>query len=252
MKMKHFLILLIVISLSGCSSEKSETTSSSDFVYGFETLSYIIYPAYADDPSTHNIIGNIMLLGSGRLSLSDNDQLNLISPADHVIKGKNTTIAYSSDLECCNFGGIDNRTLAEIQDNNTWRVEFKRQGIVEDSFDIKFPAPITIEKPQTLSVSQDQSFTFKIISTHSAGGISVMMDSTCSEANTSTYIEVTEDDEVITVPLDYTAGCIDQEAKVSITYYAGAQVNPTTDLLSATITGTPNLIQNIKLPLKIN
>lgn len=79
-----------------------------------------------------------------------------------------------------------------------------------------------------------------------------MMDSTCSEANTSTYIEVTEDDEVITVPLDYTAGCIDQEAKVSITYYAGAQVNPTTDLLSATITGTPNLIQNIKLPLKIN
>ena len=250
--MKYLLILISVFTLSACSSEKSETTSSSDFVYGFETLNYIIYPAYGDDPSTHNIIGNIMLLGSGRLSLSDNDQLNLISPADHVIKGKNTTMAYSSNLECCNLGGIDNRTLAEIQDNNTWRVEFKRQGIVEDSFDIKFPAPITIEDSPILSVSQDQDFTFKITSTHSAGGISVMMDSTCSEANTSTYIEVTEDDEVITVPLSYTAGCKDPEAKISFTYNAYAQVNPTTDLLSATITGVPNLIQHIELPLKIN
>jgi len=250
--MKNLLILISMFALSGCSSEKSETTSSSDFVYAPEELSYIIYSAYRDDPSSHGIRGDIKLLGYGSLSLSDNDQINLISPAGHVIKGVNTTMAYSSVLECCNLSGIDNRTLAETQDNNTWQVEFKRQGIVEDSFDIKFPAPITIENSPTLSVSQDQDFTFKITSTHSAGALSVKMKSTCSEANTSTYIEVTEDDEIITVPLSYTAGCKDPEAKIFITYYADAQVNATTDLLSATITGVPNLIQHIELPLKIN
>ena len=56
--MKYLLILITVFTLCGCSSEKSETTSSSDFIYGFETLSFTIYPAFGDDPGI-GIIGNI-------------------------------------------------------------------------------------------------------------------------------------------------------------------------------------------------
>lgn len=249
--MKFLLILISVFALCGCSSEKSETTSSSDFVYGFETLSIIINPDFGDNPNIH-IRGNIKLLGSGSLSLSDNDQLNLISPAGHLIKGVNTTMAYSSALECCNLAGIDNRTLAETQDNNTWQVVFKRQGIVEDSFFIEFPAPIDIENPKTLSVSPEQNFILNFSGTHSAGALSIKMNSTCFEADTGISQELKASDNRVTIPLHYIAGCEDPDANILIRYSAKAKTNTTTDLLNALITGTPLLEQHIELPLKIN
>ena len=41
-------------------------------------------------------------------------------------------MAYSSTLECCNSGGIDNRTLAETQDNNTGQGVYTINGISND------------------------------------------------------------------------------------------------------------------------
>jgi len=72
-------------------------------------------------------------------------------------------MAYSSTLECCNSGGIDNRTLAETQDNNTGQVKFKRQGIVENSFFIEFLSPIDIDNPKILSVSPEQDCILNLV-----------------------------------------------------------------------------------------
>lgn len=249
--MKNLLILISMFALSGCSSEKSETTSSSDFVYSFETLSYIIYPASGDNPGIH-IRGNINLYSSESLYLSDNDQLSLISPVEHIIKGENETISYSTALKCCNFSGSDNRALTDIQANNTWKMEFKRQGIVEDSFTIEFPAPIDIKNPKALNVSPEQDFILNFSGTHSSGSLSVEMNSTCFEANTGLSQELKASDNMVTIPMRYAAGCEDPEAKIQINYYARAKINATTDLLNALITGEPLLEQSIELPLKIN
>jgi hypothetical protein len=250
--MENIIVLLIVITLFGCSSEKSETTSSSDFIYNISSLSFTIYPDIERGSFT-GLVGEIDLSNKTTdLSLSDNDQLNLIGPTGAVIKGKNSTIAYSSELECCNFGGRDNRSLTEIQANNTWRVELKRQGVVEDSFDIQFPIPINIENPQSLSVSPEQDFILKLKGVHSKGDINVTVESSCFDTNTKIYIELKEIEDTVTVPVGYTAGCVDPDAKVLISFNAIGKTNPTTDLLNVPINGTPNLIQHMELPLKIN
>jgi hypothetical protein len=258
--MKKIILFTLFLILSGCSSEESDTISSSDFVYNLDSINLRISNLVNEkaDMVTLNIdhFGSVLdSVNISQLSLSANDQLALIAPNGNIVLGKNykETNMIGAFMACCEFNLPTKKvSLKAMQINNLWRMEFKRQGIVEDGFNIQFPAPLEIENSQALSVSPEQDFTIKINGTHSAGSLAVMIFSSCFDANAGISIELQETDDMITIPLNYTAGCEDPDANMDIHYEAKAKTNTTTDLLNAPIKGQARLMQYISLPLKIN
>ncbi|GAW97927.1 MULTISPECIES: hypothetical protein [Colwellia] len=131
-------------------------------------------------------------------------------------------------------------------------MEFKRQGIIEDSFNIHFPALLEIENMNALVASADKDFTLRIISKHNSGHLAVMMFSKCLNDDDGVGIELEEGESIITIPLTHKEGCSDSDASMLIVYEAEAKTNATTDLLNVPINNKARLVQNFNLPLTVN
>jgi hypothetical protein len=269
--MKKITLLISVLLLTSCSSEESDSISSSDLIYNLESIGLIInYPTGTGNTNKLDISierlpaeeGFLKLKGAGELSLSVNDQLSLTAPNGNMALGESYqgNGLLGSYTTCCefNFGNTSNQaepanmSFEELQANNTWRMEFKRQGTIEDGFNIHFPALLEIENMNELVASANKDFTIKVISKHNSGHLAVMMFSKCLNDDDGVGVELEEGESIITIPLTHKEGCSDSDASMLIVYEAEAKTNTTTDLLNVPINNKARLVQNFNLPLTVN
>ena len=268
--MKYMMIFITVLVLSSCRSDKTNTESSSSFIYDISTLTIALSHEYLTPAEgyfthidTHSVAQTLLQKESGGdLFLASTDQMSLISPYGTIAHGENyneSTLG-GSHLACCSFtinlpeNNINFDKVKKLLDDNIWKVVFKRHGIIEDSFSIAYPAPVAITKMHKLFVLSDQDFTLTWSDSNSAGSVDGTIYSKCFDNDQVRFDTVSfeADTHNLSIPLSNTDGCSDHEASINIRFIFEAKANNTTDLLNAPLRGIPFFLQFFDLPLKIN
>ncbi|ALO33594.1 hypothetical protein CMT41_01840 [Colwellia sp. MT41] len=252
---KSFLVLLLIL-LTACNeTEKSEAVNSSDFQYsGLLTTS----ASFGSSGADLGIAGSVGITANNYndIKLSANDQFNLITPDGQVMKGVNYQQLglLKSIFLCCTFSaGVHRENLADFDialADNIWQFEFKRNGILEDSFTLTLAKPIVLDQLDGFLMNDDGSITLSWQQEILGGNIDIRLLS-AESCDVSLYFPLSSADKMITIKNEDVIQCKGLNAMVVDFMLGQPPQKKTTDILQVPLAITiSQLEQHIELVLK--